>query len=286
MLKQAAAYHVVRERATAFTRADARSLLHTHESLVEFTSVESSPSASLAAAIAQAAEEGVAEVQLAAPRLYLLQATALCQLTAICNHAVDGTFSSVSVLVHSPSELAAYSQVITAAVESGLPKTDPRWVRALTFRLMAQSAQLVVTELEKGRHDLADVSPERLERCYQLACKPQAEVMVDVGLPTEARVAYPGVPPSDAVFLVLDRFGQAPPAGTPESALGKLDVETVLKAVKMPVRMVKMEAHGAGDLEATKAEARAMIATGELYGPKAVMLIGSMAEESLRGVTA
>ena len=301
-LKQAAAYHIVRQRASEFAKplptADATTkgggdppapgppALMTHQGLAAFTRLSNGTDVSLAAALAAADDAGVPSELLAPPQRYLLQAQSLCQLTAVCDYYDDDTFPSVSE--QTAAKLTAYTKLLTAAVQCGLPKTDPRWLRALTYRVMAERALAVVTQLELGRTDLADVSAEALASAYKLSTEPAVAVIADAGLVTEATLAhYPGVPPTDQVYLVLDRFGQALADGSPLRMANKLDVTTVLAAVNLPARLGKLD--GKADLEVATAEARDMIQAGALYGPKAISLIEASAErvlERLGGVTA
>ena len=79
----------------------------------------------------------------------LSQARQLTKLLEVCDFGVRGTFPSVAVL-REPAAFRAHSEALSEAVKLGVPKTDPRWLQALTFRVMAQRMNELAASLRQG----------------------------------------------------------------------------------------------------------------------------------------
>jgi hypothetical protein len=101
---------------------------------------------------------------------------------------------------------------------------------------------------------------------------------VDVGLPTEAVIQYPGIGKTDTVFKLLARFGNS---RFKYGANVMLDMEAVLQAIRVleQIRAAK-EQTGTADaaaVEGTVRKAKEMLTSGALYGPRAKAMVDEAA---------
>ena len=99
-----------------------------------------------------------------------------------------------------------------------------------------------------------------IERLYAAASDPVASLLVDAGAETEATIAYPGAPKTDAAWRMLDRFGRS-------QELFKY-TRAMLSALRV-LEALRGAGSGRGGGEADVRKANEMLRTGELFGASA-----------------
>jgi len=267
--------HKVRQRAAELKPgADCSMSKSTHAALEAYTSESGPADESLAAALSEAISAGVDAALLKDATTVLTQAKELCTLTKACDYFAVGSYPPVNRL----KDRGALGEALVAAVTAGVPKSDPRWLHALTYRVMADRLAELTSEVEEGRTDMADLVPTPVNTKYAKARDAEPHAKVDVGLPTEAVIQYPGIGKTDTVFKLLARFGNS---RFKYGANVMLDMEAVLQAIRVleQIRAAK-EQTGTADaaaVEGTVRKAKEMLTSGALYGPRAKAMVDEAA---------
>lgn len=275
MLNKARAFHKVTERIGEFKLGESCPK-QTHAALTQYVSADESDDVSLAAAVTAAGAAGVSTDLLVSAVAQLAQAAALTKITAVCDYAKKAAFPSVTLL-RDPDELAKFNATLVEARAVGVPDNDPRWLQALAFRVMAERMNDLAMQVV-GCTDLASLHLERLEEAYELVRVPIDRIKVDADKPTEVYLDYPGLPRTDGAYRMLGRFGRSPTQKTYGSASSLLDVDTIIKSVRVVETIRNMTDVATGlDAEATVAEAREMIRVGTLFGEGAKQIVDAAA---------